>query len=100
NHVPELGEIIEYLGLNQWIIEFVNSALVGYEKPNPRIFLHALSRLGNPQPVWMIGDNIEADVIGAGQVGIKSILVRNTDKRAKYSCQNLKDVINIVESEN
>ncbi|WP_054957290.1 HAD family hydrolase [Paenibacillus dakarensis] len=99
NHVPELGEIIEYLGLKHKIIDFVNSALVGYEKPNPSIFQHALSRSGNPKHVWMIGDNFDADVLGAERIGIRSILVRNTDSRAKYSCKKLKDVISIVESE-
>ncbi|WP_374020899.1 HAD-IA family hydrolase [Paenibacillus thiaminolyticus] len=39
---------------------FVKSALVGYEKPNPMIFLHALQETGEPEKVWMIGDNIEA----------------------------------------
>jgi len=97
NHVPELGPIIESLGLNQQIAFFVNSAAVGYEKPHPEIYKYAWEQAGNPEELWMVGDTIEADVFGPEALGIKGILVRNIDSRAKYNCKGLRGVIDIVE---
>jgi len=41
----------------------------------------------------MIGDNIEADVLGAQAVGIPAILVRKTDQRAIHACTDLSAVV-------
>ena len=38
------------------------------------MFLHALATLGaEPRQAWMVGDNLEADILGAQQVGIHAI---------------------------
>jgi len=84
NHVPELRTIAAHLGLQTLISDIVNSAEVGYEKPNPEIFHIAMRMAGTPDRVWMIGDNIEADVLGARKAGIPSILVREQDPRAEH----------------
>jgi putative hydrolase of the HAD superfamily len=76
NHVPELEELIGALGLSGHFTAVINSALIGWEKPNPRIFEAALDRLGHPQQVWMVGDNPVADIAGAGALGIPGICVR------------------------
>ena len=51
-----------------------NSEMVGVKKPNPKIFKHALNKArateGNS---IMIGDNLEADIIGALDFGIDAI---------------------------
>ena len=49
----------------------------GFEKPNPRIFQHALEMTVPGLPVWMIGDNVTADCLSVGSFGIRAILVRN-----------------------
>jgi len=92
NHVPELNIIAEHLGLASRVSSIINSAWVGYEKPHPEIYKLALEKTDGASNVWMIGDNIHADVLGAQQVGISSILVRNQDDRAKYQFQDLKGV--------
>jgi putative hydrolase of the HAD superfamily len=89
NHVPELRNIIEHLGLGKYILNIVNSAEVGYEKPNPIIYKLAVEKAGRSNNIWMIGDNINADVLGAEQIGIKGILVRQKDIKAKYQFDNL-----------
>lgn len=89
NHVPELKQIIQHLGFEHLLIDIINSAEVGYEKPNPMIFKRALEKTNGSNNVWMIGDNIEADVFGAERVGIKSILVRQKDARAKIQFPDL-----------
>jgi putative hydrolase of the HAD superfamily len=46
----------------------VTSEEVGVEKPDGRIFNYALSKVTRGRgPVWMIGDSIEKDMIGAKQ---------------------------------
>lgn len=92
NHVPELDMIVAHLGLTPYIDSVVNSAVVGYEKPHPKIFAAALARTDQPEQIWMIGDNIQADVFGAKRVGIEAILVRNIDPRAEYNFADLYEV--------
>ena len=92
NHVPELPAIVDALGLNTYIQTTFSSASLGYEKPHPQAFELALASLGHPSTVWMIGDNVEADILGAEARGIPAILVRKQDARAKYSCSTLLDV--------
>ena len=47
---------------------------VGCKKPNKKIFLHALKRANaNANESIMIGDDIEADILGAEAVGMQAI---------------------------
>ncbi|HOJ11068.1 MAG TPA: HAD-IA family hydrolase [Clostridiales bacterium] len=92
NHVPELDLIVSHLELDMYITDIINSAVVGFEKPNPRIYKAAFERALHAKDIWMIGDNINADVLGAEQAGIKAILVRSMDPRARYSFQDLYSV--------
>lgn len=77
NHVPELSDLVEGLGLGELVEEVFTSAAIGFEKPNPEIFRHALSACGSPTEVWMVGDNPVADVEGAESVGVPAVLVRS-----------------------
>jgi putative hydrolase of the HAD superfamily len=57
--------------------EFViDSQLVGFEKPDPRIFQAALDRMGVPAAESLyIGDLYEVDVVGARAAGMDVILL-------------------------
>ncbi|WP_010274591.1 HAD family hydrolase [Paenibacillus senegalensis] len=99
NHVPELKEIVKSLGILDYFDCFINSALVGYEKPNAEIFKAASKQAGDPEQIWMVGDNPEADIRGAESVGWNAILIRNQDHMdVRFSCPTLTEVIEIVES--
>ena len=51
-----------------------NSEMVGVKKPNPKIFNHALSQArATIEGSVMIGDNLEADIFGAMDVGLEAI---------------------------
>ncbi|SDB66529.1 putative hydrolase of the HAD superfamily [Flavobacteriaceae bacterium MAR_2010_188] len=51
-----------------------NSEMVGVKKPNPKIFEFALEKAeANKEESVMIGDNFEADIEGALNVGIDAI---------------------------
>ena len=97
NHVPELRTLTDGLGLTPLIDCIVNSAETGFEKPNPRAFQAVLSVLDGPDDVWMIGDNIKADVLGAETAGLRAILVRSEDPRAKRRAASLRDVRQFLE---
>lgn len=76
NHVPELAQLVDSLGLSGLIDTVFSSAVTGYEKPNREAFEIALRYCDFPRRVWMVGDNPTADVRGAEDVGIPAILVR------------------------
>jgi putative hydrolase of the HAD superfamily len=49
----------------------------GYLKPHPAIFQTALNCLGvSPQEAVFVGDNMDADVVGAQNAGMRGILRR------------------------
>lgn len=52
----------------------VDSALVGFDKPDPRLFLHALDLVGaRPEQAVHVGDTVPADVRGAQAAGIRAV---------------------------
>lgn len=57
-----------------------NSEMAGVKKPNPIIFNHALEvAKAKPQESIMIGDNYEADILGAMDVGFDAIFFNYHD---------------------
>jgi putative hydrolase of the HAD superfamily len=91
NHVPELRQLVAGLGLAD-VVAFVScSAETGYEKPHARAYASVLDRL-HPAEVWMAGDNVVADVLGAEAVGIPAVLVRRPDPRASRYADSLAGV--------
>ena len=59
----------------------ITSESVGVKKPNPKIFNHALELAeAKPGNSIMIGDNYEADILGAHQVGMKTIFFNYHNK--------------------
>jgi putative hydrolase of the HAD superfamily len=72
-----------------------NSEMVGVKKPNPLIFDHALKLAKtSKQRSIMIGDNYEADVLGALNIGLDAICFNyhNVDLE-----QNIKSVDTLLE---
>ena len=67
-------------GLRPYMTHVVDSALAGYEKPDPRIFLHALAHTGAVAGRTLhIGDLYHADVLGARAPGCtRSCWIRTT----------------------
>jgi len=61
-------------GISQFFDTITNSEDSGYQKPNPEIFNIALKDAGaTPRNSVMIGDNLEADVLGAYQLGMRCV---------------------------
>ena len=96
NHVPELADIVEGVGLRDLIELVITSAATGFEKPHPKAFSLALGMAGNPEQVWMVGDNPDADVLGAEAAGIPGILVRREDPRVTRQAPDLYGVADLI----
>ena len=96
NHVPELRDIVRHLGLEPYFAQIFNSAEIGYEKPHPRAFEHVLDAFPGVSPMWMIGDNVTADVGGAESAGIPGILVRRYHEDARLYCADVSSVPDVL----
>ena len=61
-------------GISNFFDTVTNSEMVGVKKPNRKIFDHALSAANTDiKSSLMIGDNLEADILGAKSIGIDTI---------------------------
>lgn len=68
--------LLEAAGLTAHLEFVVDSAEVGIEKPDPRIFHAATDRLGlAPAACAYVGDIYEIDVVGAERAGLSPVLI-------------------------
>ncbi len=83
NWVWALPELLHDLELAHHFEAVVASARVGYVKPQPEIFAHALQVTGiAPERAMHVGDNPDADVSGAARLGIRPVLL---DRAGRYA---------------
>ena len=96
NHVPELMAILTHLGIARLFDRIFNSAETGVEKPNAAAFRNVLSELPPERTVWMIGDSMTADVLGAEAHGIPAVLVRADHPNARRQCRDLTSLLTML----
>ncbi len=69
--------VLRQHGLYELFDTHAISDLLGVEKPDRRIFLHALEALGIPPEEWgqvvMVGNNLARDIRGANRLGLISV---------------------------
>jgi putative hydrolase of the HAD superfamily len=71
-----MAELTEY-GLDGFFGVVAISSDVGYLKPHPKIFQHALEALGVvPEETMMVGDSLRSDVAGAKALGMVAVWKR------------------------
>lgn len=78
NGFVDLQEVrLERTGLRSYFDLLVISEQVGFAKPDPEIFSHALTQMGRPDPrkVLMIGDNPLSDILGGTRAGFDTLWV-------------------------
>jgi putative hydrolase of the HAD superfamily len=76
NFVWGAPELIHDLELARHFERLVISARVGFQKPNPGIFQHALDQMQvAPERAMHIGDSYRADIMGARRLGISAALI-------------------------
>ncbi len=96
-----------YLNLHHMFDAVVTFDDTGERKPNPGPFRKALDRLKvKPSEALMVGDWAERDVVGAAQVGMKTIFARYGDtfgtlvSNADYDIDDVSQIVEIVKKEN
>ena len=81
NHVWQLPKIISDLKIGIYFTHIITSARVGFRKPHPKIFTHAIELSGEiPSNIVFIGDSYSNDIIGAKQLGLSPILIDRENK--------------------
>lgn len=98
---------LSYLNFHHLFHAVVTFEDTGERKPAPGPFRKALSLLNvKPEEALMVGDWAERDMIGAGNLGMKTVFARYGDTfgtvetHADYEINDIKEVLTIVEREN
>jgi len=75
NSEGRLAELFAEIGQADPFTAIIDSGRIGIEKPDPRIFAHALAALGGHDPTTAIhiGDSWPADIAGARAAGWRAI---------------------------
>jgi putative hydrolase of the HAD superfamily len=76
NSEGTIEQMLTEIDLRELFDAVLDSSVVGFTKPDPRIFQIALDRLDvSPADAIMVGDSPSADVEGARAVGIRAALI-------------------------
>jgi putative hydrolase of the HAD superfamily len=87
NFVDTLDAVCMTHGLTGYFDVIVSSVGAGAMKPDARIFLKTLGRLGvSPKEAWHVGDNYWADVLGARAAGMTPVFVDRVGISARLDC--------------
>jgi putative hydrolase of the HAD superfamily len=90
-------EIQEKKMKNAGILDYfdliINSEMAGVKKPNPHIFNLALEKANVlPRKAMMVGDNIEADILGAQAAGFHTLHFNAHNEPLHEYCQMIHDL--------
>jgi len=93
-----LSTYLTQVGLRRYFSLLVASSSLGVEKPDSEIFLYA-SRVSGIPPDMMIhiGDDYEADYLGAEKAGLKAILVDRANRYVGQRCTHVESLLQVPE---
>jgi HAD superfamily hydrolase (TIGR01549 family) len=88
NFYGNLATVCDELGLSKWFSVIVDSKVVGYRKPDPRIFQAALDALeASADQTIFVGDSPSRDMAGARALGMAHVwLVGDRTPRPQPCC--------------
>lgn len=96
-----------YLGLHHMFDTVIAFEDTGERKPSPVPFKRVLDELGlTPDEAMMVGDWPERDIVGASEIGIRTVFARygdtfgTTESGADYEIEDIFDIVRIVEELN
>ena len=83
-------EKLKNANIDKYFDVVVNSEMVGVKKPDPKIFEYSLTKAkANAATSIMVGDNLEADVFGAKNVGMHAIHFNTNSEQEDISVQTI-----------
>lgn len=84
-------------GIHEFFQTVTTSEEAGVKKPHPYIFETALRKSGaQVSSSVMIGDNLEADIIGAHKFGLQVIYLNSQQQKQYPQVQKLKELLNYL----
>lgn len=99
NSEGTIEQMLTEIGLRELFATVIDSSVVGFTKPDPRIFALALERLGvQAGEALMVGDSPSADVDGAHAAGIRAALLDPYDFYPWCKAPHFDDVPEFVEA--
>jgi HAD superfamily hydrolase (TIGR01509 family) len=92
-------EILAKVDLRRYLYKVVDSHLAGFEKPDARLFYHALKISGaDPETTLHIGDLYHVDVIGARSAGLHAALLDPFGDWQDVDCPRFIDLLDFANS--
>ncbi len=89
-HPPYVWNLLERLNLARHFDAVVISGELRVDKPDPRIFCHALQAVDcAPAEALMVGDSLDADIAGAQAVGCRAVLIDMRGRHADYDGERI-----------
>ncbi len=91
-------------GLNKYFEHVIISDIVGYHKPNTKIFDYLTENIGvyKKEDMIIIGDSLSSDIKGGNNYGIDTCWFnpkskkKDQDVSIKYEIKNLKELVDIL----
>ena len=86
--------------------EIIISGNIGKGKPDSAMFLHALDRVSlRKEEVLMVGDNLLTDILGASNLGIKTVWVNHHNQKTvdivpDFEVKELSEILTVLEKLN
>lgn len=108
-HDADVQYLVDKAGFRGTLDFALSSAAIGYRKPHPAAFQAALNRWGAlPGQVLMVGDTLNADILGAINSGIRCVwtrqhlfdLPKNAPRTLQpdYEINRLAELLNLLEN--
>ncbi len=93
NAEGQIKQLIEHAGITDRFDVIIDSGEVGFDKPDERIFRHAMEQMGvQAERSVYVGDLYRIDVVGARKVGMTPVLVDPDGTHAQVDCLCVKRV--------
>jgi len=81
------------LGIEPYLTDYAVSSHVGYDKPRAEFYNYAKQLCGNPDVLYMIGDNPTADILGGKNAGLITVAVHLCkNSEADFYFEELKNI--------
>ncbi len=89
--------VLERVGLRPLLEDVFDSHVVGFEKPDPRIFFRALEKTGAAADTTLhVGDLYDADIEGGRAAGLHTVLLDPFGDWESADCPRYRDVSSLA----
>jgi FMN phosphatase YigB (HAD superfamily) len=92
-----VADLLSQAGLIPFFETVIASQAMGIQKPDPRIFQEALSRMGlSPDDALFVGDLYDVDVLGARSAGLRAVLIDRDGREGGRDCPTIRTLDELI----